>query len=225
MAPDPARKLAVALDCPTSAQALTLFERLQGRAGVFKIGSELFLQAGAPCVRTLAGRGARAFLDLKFHDIPRTVAAAVREAARMGAWMCNVHAAGGEEMMRAAVEAARAEGPAMKVIAVTVLTSLQANVDDVLRMAEAAQSAGLDGVVAAPAEVRALRARCGPGFLLVTPGIRPAWASDPGDQKRIAAPAAAVADGADLLVVGRPITHAADPVAAADRILQEIAAA
>ena len=200
------KRLAVALDFPAVAPALALFERLQGAAGLFKVGSELFLQTGPAAVRELTGRGAPVFLDLKFHDIPRTVAAASREAARMGAAIFNVHASGGVEMMRAAAEAARAERPQTKIIAVTVLTSLPATEEQVLRLADSAKEAGLDGVVAAPTEMRALRARFGPNFLLVSPAIRPAWAVAKDDQKRTATPADATAAGADYIVVGRPIT-------------------
>ncbi len=217
-----AQRLAVALDFASVAPALALFERLQGAAGLFKVGSELFLQTGPDCVRRLADCGAPIFLDLKFHDIPRTVAAASREAARMGAAIFNVHASGGAEMMRAAAQAAREVRPETKIIAVTVLTSLPATTDQVLRLAAAAQEAGLDGVVAAPTEMRALRARFGPDFLLVSPAVRPAWAAATHDHQRSATPAEAVAAGADYIVVGRPITGAADPAAAAARVVAEI---
>ncbi len=224
-------RLAVALDLPLAAEAIGLFERLRGLAGLFKVGSELFVASGPDTVRSLVERGARIFLDLKFHDIPRTVAAAAREAARLGVVMLNVHAAGGIEMMRAAALAARQERPEMKVLAVTVLTSLDAAGEQVLRLAEASLEAGLDGVVAAATEVRLLRRNCGPQFIILTPGIRPRWASDgpPGkaqdDQKRVATPAEAIAAGADYIVVGRPITKAADPAAAAARVVEEMRAA
>jgi orotidine-5'-phosphate decarboxylase len=220
-----AQRLAVALDFPSTAPALDLFERLQGDAGLFKVGSELFLQTGPDSVRRLVDRGASVFLDLKFHDIPRTVAAAAREAARMGATIFNVHAAGGAEMMRAAAQAARAVRPETKIIAVTVLTSLQATEEEVLRLAAAAQEAGLDGVVAAPTEMRALRAAFGPDFLLVSPAVRPAWSAAAHDHQRMATPSDAISAGADYIVVGRPITGAADPVAAAARVVEEIQAA
>src|SRR2546425_6098020 len=153
------KKLAVALDFSSVPPALALFERLQGAAGLFKVGSELFLQTGPSVVRELTERGAPVFLDLKFHDIPRTVAASAREAARMGAAIFNVHAAGGVEMMRAAAQAAREVRPETRIIAVTILTSLPATEEQVLRLADSAKQAGLDGVVAAPTEMRALRAR------------------------------------------------------------------
>jgi orotidine-5'-phosphate decarboxylase len=216
------KRLAVALDFSSIPPALALFERLQGAAGLFKVGSELFLQTGPDGVRGLVERGAPVFLDLKFHDIPRTVAASAREAARMGADIFNVHASGGSEMMRAAAQAAREVRPKTKIIAVTILTSLPATEEQVLRLADSAHEAGLDGVVAGPTEMRALRARFGPGFLLVSPSIRPAWARARDDQKRTATPADAAAAGADYIVVGRPITMADDPVAAAARVVEEI---
>ncbi len=215
-------RLAVALDFASVAPALELAERLRGKVGLFKVGSELFLQTGASAVRELSASGTPVFLDLKFHDIPRTVAASAREAAKMGAAIFNVHAQGGSEMMRAAAEASRAVRPETKIIAVTILTSLPATEEQVLRLADAAREAGLDGVVAAPGEMRALRARHGAGFLLVSPSIRPAWAAAKDDQKRTATPADAAAAGANYIVVGRPITGAADPVAAAARVVEEI---
>lgn len=214
--------LAVALDYSDQDAALSLYQMLEGRAGLFKVGSQLFTAAGPAVVRNLVERGAPVFLDLKFHDIPRTVAAAAREAAKLGVDVFNVHAAGGGEMMRAAVSAAREVRSQTKVIAVTVLTSLSATEDEVLRLAESAHEAGLDGVVAASREMHALRRTFGAGFLLVNPGVRPLWAATGDDQKRIATPAEAVAEGADYIVVGRPITTAADPAAAAARIVDEI---
>ncbi len=221
-------RLAVALDRPSAAEALELFERLRGLAGLFKVGSELFVVAGPDAVRSLVERGAQVFLDLKFHDIPRTVAAAAREATRLGVVMLNVHAAGGAEMMRAAAQAAREVRPDTKILAVTVLTSLPATGEQVLQLAEAARGAGLDGVVASPSEVELLRRSLGRDFVILTPGIRPLWASDApagkakDDQKRVATPAEAIAAGADYIVVGRPITGAADPAAAAARVVEEI---
>jgi orotidine-5'-phosphate decarboxylase len=217
--------LAVALDYSDPAAALRLYDRLAGRAGLFKVGSQLFTAAGPQIVRALVERGAPLFLDLKFHDIPRTVAAAAREAAKLGVAIFNVHASGGPEMMRAAVAAAREVRPETRVIAVTVLTSLEASEDQVLRLAESARDCDLDGVVAASREMRALRRRFGRDFLLVNPGVRPAWVAGEDDQKRVATPAEALAEGADYIVVGRPITTSADPAAAAARILEEISAA
>jgi orotidine-5'-phosphate decarboxylase len=225
-------------------------ERLHGHAGMFKVGSELFTAEGPVPVRYLVTTGQRVFLDLKFHDIPNTVRAAAREAAELGVSMVNVHASGGRKMMEAALEGARSAlqsvsrrmqgstGIAVgdearpRVLAVTILTSLESQdleelgisgtpVEAVLRLARLAQSAGLDGVVASPREISAIRQACGPGFLIVTPGIRPASAAT-NDQARIATPASAIAAGADYLVVGRPITGAPDPVAAADAIVAEM---
>jgi len=214
--------LAVALDYSDKDKALSLQQQLAGRAGLFKVGSQLFTAAGPSGVRTLVERGAPVFLDLKFHDIPRTVAAAAKEAAKLGVDVFNVHAAGGSEMMRAAVAAAREVRPQIRIIAVTILTSLPATEAEVLKLAESAREAGLDGVVAASREMRALRRTFGPDFLLVNPGVRPTWAASGDDQKRVATPAEAVAEGADYIVVGRPITTATDPAAAAARILDEL---
>jgi orotidine-5'-phosphate decarboxylase len=231
-------KLIVALDLPSGNAATRMAERLQGHAGMFKVGSELFTAEGPVPVRYLVTTGQRVFLDLKFHDIPNTVRAAAREAAELGVSMVNVHASGGRKMMEAALEGARSVGTAAgngarpRVLAVTILTSLESQdleelgisgmpVEAVLRLARLAQSAGLDGVVASPREISAIRQACGPGFLIVTPGIRPASAAT-NDQARIATPASAMAAGADYLVVGRPITGAPDPVAAADAIVAEM---
>jgi orotidine-5'-phosphate decarboxylase len=233
-------QLLVALDVDTIAQARDLAERLRGAVGGFKIGSRLFTSAGPAFVEELASRGDRVFLDLKFHDIPNTVAGAVAAATRLGVWMLNVHAAGGSAMMRAAraaadAEAARRSRPAPLVIAVTMLTSLdqqalteigiQASVaDQVGRLAALAEAAGLDGVVASPREIDIIRRRCGRAFAIVTPGIR--GASDQrGDQSRTLGAADALTAGASYLVVGRPILEAGDPRAAADRIVAECSGA
>jgi len=241
-------KLIVALDLPTGDAATRMAERLQGHVGMFKVGSELFTAEGPVPVRYLVATGHRVFLDLKFHDIPNTVRAAAREAAQLGVSMVNVHASGGRKMMEAALEGARSalataegspgrsqgqsqtEGP--KVLAVTILTSLETQdleelgisgtpLEAVVRLARLAQGAGLDGVVASAREISAIRQACGPEFLIVTPGIRPASAAT-NDQARIATPASAIAAGADYLVVGRPITGAPDPAAAADAIVAEM---
>ena len=229
-------QLVVALDVDTSAEARTLADRLRGAVGGFKIGNRLFTSAGPAFVEELASRGDRVFLDLKFHDIPTTVAGAVAAATRLGVWMLNVHASGGSTMMRAAraaadEEAARRSRPAPLVIAVTMLTSLDQQelaeiglsasvADQVGRLAALAESAGLDGVVASPHEIEIIRRRCGGRFAIVTPGIR--GASDQrGDQSRTLAAADALAAGATYLVVGRPIIAAADPRAAAERIAAE----
>jgi len=225
-------KVLVALDVESKNDALRLAEMLRGSVGGFKIGSRLFTAEGPAMVRTLTDRGDRVFLDLKFHDIPNTVATAVAAAAEFGVWMLNVHASGGTAMMRAAHEAAhevaakRSTAPPL-VIAVTVLTSMnQAALretgividlqDQVLRLAELTKEAGLDGVVASPRETHAIRARCGRDFIIVTPGIRGGTAAaSKDDQERTMTPAEALGAGASYLVVGRPIIAAPDPTAAA----------
>jgi orotidine-5'-phosphate decarboxylase len=229
-------QLLVALDVDTAAQARALADRLRGAVGGFKIGSRLFTNEGPALVEELAARGDRVFLDLKFHDIPNTVAGAVAAATRLGVWMLNVHASGGATMMRAArtaadEEAARRSRPAPLVIAVTMLTSfdqqaiteigLQANVaDQVGRLAALTEAAGLDGVVASAHEIDIIRRRCHGSFAIVTPGIR--GASDQrGDQSRTMSAAEALAAGANYLVIGRPIVEAADPRAAAERLAAE----
>jgi orotidine-5'-phosphate decarboxylase len=234
-------KILVALDVATAAEATTLASALRGAVGGFKIGFQLFTAVGPDIVRTLVAQGGRVFLDLKFHDIPNTVAGAGAAATDMGVWMLNVHAAGGTAMLEAARKAADARAAELGVqrplvIAVTVLTSLDADaLDDVgvssppleqaVRLARLARAAGLDGVVASPQETAAIRQACGEGFVIVTPGIRGgSAASGPDDQKRTMTPADAVAAGSSYLVVGRPITGAKDPRAAALRIAAELAA-
>jgi orotidine-5'-phosphate decarboxylase len=237
------REILAALDVDSAEQARDLAERLRGAVGGFKIGSRLFTSEGPSIVRELTARGDRVFLDLKFHDIPNTVAGAVGAAARLGVWMVNVHASGGRAMMIAAREAAEraaAESGQQKplVIAVTVLTSLDgpaiaemgfaASVaEQVERLAVLAQDAGLDGVVASPQEIEPIRRRCGSAFVIVTPGIRGATPStEPADdQARTLTAAAALAAGASYLVVGRPIIGAPDPAAAARQIADECTAA
>jgi orotidine-5'-phosphate decarboxylase len=235
-APQSAReKVLVALDVESTAEALRLADTLRGSVGGFKIGSRLFTSEGPTIVRTLTDRGERVFLDLKFHDIPNTVATAVAAATELGVWMVNVHASGGTAMMRAAHEAAH-EAAAKRnstpplVIAVTVLTSMNPAAlretgividlqDQVLRLAELTKEAGLDGVVASPRETQAIRSRCGAGFTIVTPGIRGGTAAaSKDDQARTMTPAEAIAAGASYLVVGRPIIAAPDPRDAAIRI-------
>jgi len=229
-------QLLVALDVDTAAAACDLAERLRGVAGGFKIGNRLFTSHGPRIVEELSARGDRVFLDLKFHDIPHTVAGAVAAATRLGAWMINVHAAGGSAMMKAArdaadAEAARLSRPAPLLIAVTMLTSLSEAMmteigiggrvaDQVARLAALAQSAGLDGVVASPQEIALIRQRCGSAFAIVTPGIRGAGDAA-GDQSRTMSAAQALAAGSTYLVVGRPIIAADDPRAAAERIVAE----
>ena len=232
-------QLLIALDVPTGREALRLADLLRGTVGGFKIGSQLFTAEGPAIVRTLTGKGDRVFLDLKFHDIPNTVANAVAAATSLGVWMVNVHASGGTKMMRAAAEAARknasAEGrQAPLVIAVTVLTSMTAAamsetgtnvpvIDQVSRLARLAQESGLDGVVGSPQETSAIRALCGPKFVIVTPGIRGGAAvTSKDDQERTLTAGGAIAAGSSYLVVGRPVIAAPDPREAAERIADEI---
>jgi orotidine-5'-phosphate decarboxylase len=226
-------ELIVALDVPTASEALGMADRLRGVAGGFKVGSQLFTIDGPRLVEALVSRGDRVFLDLKFHDIPNTVAGAVASAVRLGVWMLNVHAAGGPAMMRSAREAALEEAsrlgrPAPLLLAVTVLTSLseeslprigvQAGMGrQVERLTALACEAGLDGVVASPRELPMLRQRFGSALTIVTPGIRGAGDA-PQDQVRTMSAAEALAAGASFLVVGRPVIAATDPREAADRI-------
>ncbi|MBM3777877.1 MAG: orotidine-5'-phosphate decarboxylase [Acidimicrobiia bacterium] len=236
-------QLLIALDVESGTRALALARALDGVAGGFKIGSRLFTLEGPSLVRRLTDSGARVFLDLKFHDIPNTVAQAVESAVHTGAWMINVHASGGAAMMAAAARASRDTAarlgvPRPLVIAVTVLTSLDERtlrdvgvtrpmVDQVTALARLAKSAGLDGAVASPQETAHLRRELGPGFTIVTPGIRGASAGSAGqdDQARTQSPAEARRAGASYLVVGRPVIGAPDPRAAAEAIAQELARA
>jgi len=240
-------KVLVALDVETREHALRLADMLQGGVGGFKIGSRLFTAEGPSLVRTFVERGDKVFLDLKFHDIPNTVATAVAAATELGVWMVNVHASGGTAMMQAARAAAHETAakrnlPAPLVIAVTVLTSMSPAalrdtgvvidlMDQVLRLAELAREAGLDGVVASPRETASIRARCGRDFAIVTPGIRGGAASlrqgsgqaaTKDDQERTMSPADAVAAGASYLVVGRPIIGAQNPREAAEAIAASV---
>jgi orotidine-5'-phosphate decarboxylase len=232
-------QLLVALDVETGADAIQLAEALRGTVGGFKIGKRLFTAEGPSMVRRLTEQGDRVFLDLKYHDIPNTVGTAVSAATSLGVWMVNVHASGGRRMMEEAADAARTTAartgrPAPLVIGVTVLTSLNAQaladigvhepvMDHVVRLARLAQESGLDGVVASPQETRVIRAQCGDDFVIVTPGIRGgAAAAGKDDQERTMAPGEAMAAGSSYLVVGRPITGAPDPRAAAARIGDEI---
>jgi orotidine-5'-phosphate decarboxylase len=227
-------RLIVALDFASAQAAMELVDQLQGTCRWFKVGMELYYSAGNAVVEHLRERGFEVFLDLKLHDIPNTVAGAVRSVARAGASLLTVHAGGGEAMMRAACEAAGGPG-APRLLAVTVLTSMDAaelsgvGVSDapgaqVLRLARLAKTAGINGLVCSAEEVKSVREAMGPEALLVVPGIRPAGA-DVGDQRRVATPAEAMQWGASMLVVGRPITQAADPGKAAAEILAEMTSA
>ena len=238
----PGDPLLVALDVDTAERALALADQVRGVAGGLKVGSRLFTMAGPDLVRRLVESGTRVFLDLKFHDIPNTVAQAVDAAVRTGAWMINVHASGGSAMMqaaaRAAAEAATASGRQTPlVIAVTVLTSMDEKalsqtgvtrplLDHVLMLARMAHDAGMQGVVASPHETAAIRLACGPDFAIVTPGIRGASAGqEKNDQARTMGPVEAVKAGATYIVVGRPIIAAPDPRAAAQAIVSELSSA
>lgn len=225
-------RVIVALDYPDARGAIELASRLDPKSCKLKVGKELFTAAGPALIEQLRRPGFDIFLDLKYHDIPNTVASACAAAAALGVWMINVHALGGRAMMTAAREAVAKVAKPPRLIAVTLLTSMGAGDmadvglggtprDAVPRLARLAQGCGLDGVVCSPQEAALLRRECGKGFLLVTPGIRPSDAAL-NDQHRVATPRQAVADGADYLVVGRPITRAADPVAALLRINGEI---
>ena len=231
----PKNRLIVALDVPTAVQARDLARQLSGICRWVKVGLELYLAAGSAIVEELASQGLSVFLDLKFHDIPNTVAGAVRSAASMGASLLTVHAAGGPVMLAAAAEAAASTVNSPRLLAVTVLTSMDAAqlaaigvdaspADQVLRLARMAQASGINGLVCSAEEIRLLRQELGLAMHLVIPGIRPAG-SEVGDQKRISTPADAIRAGANALVVGRPITKASNPAQAAEAILKEIASA
>ncbi|HEY2068489.1 MAG TPA: orotidine-5'-phosphate decarboxylase [Rhizomicrobium sp.] len=223
----------VALDTPDLSEALALASSLKPHVGGLKIGLEFIAAHGPDGVRRIAALGMPVFADVKFHDIPNTVAGAARETAKLGVSIFNIHTSGGEAMMRAAKEAAASIDPTVKIIGVTVLTSLDDAVLEAVgqqgpapaqveRLAKLAKHSGLDGVVCSAQEIALIRKACGPDFLIVTPGIRPAGA-DLADQKRVTTPADAMRAGADILIIGRPITAAADPAKAARAIADEIA--
>jgi len=230
-------KLIIALDVEAPTKALDLVRQLHSVAGMFKVGSQLFTSAGPQIVRDIIALDSRVFLDLKFHDIPHQVAGAARAAAELGVSLFTIHASGGGEMMRRAVdsvnEVASKTGHRANVLAISVLTSIDATIlseigvtstptEAVLRLVKLAEASGVDGVVASPQEIETIRQTVSnQDFLVVTPGIRPAT-NDAGDQKRVATPSAAIAAGASYLVVGRPITGAPDPLAAAHSILDEM---
>ena len=232
-------KICLALDVDDAERAVNLAKLLEKHVGLFKIGSELYTTVGPNIVEALVGLGTPVFLDLKFHDIPNTVNRVVRVVTRLGVSMFNVHAAGGAEMIRAAVDAAQDEASRQGVrpplvLAVTVLTSIDKKIlqkellidksveSFVRHLATMAKKHGADGVVASPKEVRIIRETCGEKFRIVTPGVRPTG-SFVGDQKRIATPSDAIKQGSNYVVIGRPILAAADPVDAAKKIAKEIA--
>lgn len=228
------RRIVFALDVPDAESARGWVERLGDRVGMYKVGKQLFTAMGPSVVSTVRERGGELFLDLKYHDIPNTVAMAVVEAARLGVTLVNLHALGGYEMMARAAEALRKADPAerTRLIAVTILTSsteetlrevgIDRPVEEmVVRLATLARRAGIDGVVASPRETPLIREACGDGFLIVTPGVRPLFAAAD-DQKRVMTPREAIAAGSDYLVIGRPIAAHPDPVAAVEMIVDEM---
>ncbi|WP_424244481.1 orotidine-5'-phosphate decarboxylase [Elusimicrobium posterum] len=232
----PHEKIIVALDVETEAQAIALVKKLKGKVGVFKVGKELFTAVGPSIIKKIHKLGGKVFLDLKFHDIPNTVAGAVAQACKLGVYMMTLHTSGGMEMMQAAAKAAKENSKKGKepiILGVTVLTSL----DDaalkkigfkldaekqVIHLAKMAKAAGLGGIVSSPKELKKLRKVLGKDMVLVTPGIRPAW-SVTGDQKRIMTPKDALKAGCDYMVIGRPITKHKQPAKAAELIAQEMA--
>lgn len=225
-------RLIVALDVSSSADALKIVSSLGDSVQTYKVGMQLYTAEGPKIVRDLISAGKSVFLDLKYYDIPNTVAAAVREAAHLGVSMMTVHASGGTKMLRAAADAAQSSSSSPKLLAITVLTSMDENglheigvpgqlPEQVFHLATMALRAGCDGVVSSAQEAKNLRARLGHTFLAVTPGVRPIGAAH-GDQARVVTPAEAIAAGATHIVVGRPITAASDPEAAAEGVLREM---
>lgn len=228
----PEDRLIVALDVSSAAEARKIVQALGTVVSTYKVGNQLFTAEGPGVVRELVGSGKKVFLDLKFHDIPNTVAGGVRSAVALGASMLTIHAAGGSAMLRVATEAAQQASKPPLILAVTVLTSLsdadlravgvaKQTRDHALVLATLARNCGCDGVVASPHEARIIRQNLGAGFVIVTPGVRPAGSAK-GDQSRVNTPAMAIAAGADYLVVGRPITEAESPRRAAEEIIKEI---
>ena len=234
-------RIILALDVDDRSKALELVEQLKDYVGAFKVGMQLYNSLGPDIVRDIQDRGGKVFVDLKFHDIPNTVAAAGRVMTRLQCYMFNVHAAGGKEMMERMVQDVEKEAQQLRVqapllLAVTVLTSLSQqqleeelfikgmNIEElVVQWALMAQAAGMDGVVCSPREIRPIKQACGEKFKTITPGIRPVWAAAQ-DQKRITTPAQALELGTDYMVIGRPIRAAADPVEAAQKIIDELEA-
>lgn len=232
-------RLVVAVDVSEAERAVGLVRALSSEVRYFKVGLELHNALGPRILELIYGEGGRVFLDLKYHDIPSMVGRAARVVTGLGVWGFSVHVMGGTAMMQAAVEAAAGRArdlgiPRPKVMGLTLLTHIdQQTLNDELKVAGdlqervvwqagRAKAAGLDGAIASPREVEAVRRTVGPGFTIVTPGIRPAWAQDRDDQRRVMTPAEAIRAGADYLVIGRPITTAPDPIAAARRILEEV---
>lgn len=227
-------KLCLALDVDSFDEAKIIIDELHDCVGVFKIGKQLFTKVGPKIVDYVQNKKSRVFLDLKFHDIPNTVSKASEAAARMGVCMFNVHATGGSEMMRAALEGIRNSGNLKTIVlGVTVLTSISENIlknemhvtenleDHVTHLAKLAKKSGLSGVVASPQEIRIIRQTCGENFIILTPGVRPDWAGQD-DQKRVMTPREAIQAGADFIVIGRPILKATDRREAAEKIIKEI---
>ncbi len=228
----PDERLIVALDVSSSSEAQKIVSRIGDAVQIYKVGMQLYTAEGPQIVRDLVASGRKVFLDLKYHDIPNTIAGAVRDAVQLGVSMLTVHAAGGTKMLHAAAEAARSADTDLHVLAVTVLTSMDEQdlnatgvsgqvVDQVVRLASMALNAGCAGVVSSAKEVKTIRARLGSDFLVVTPGIRPAGSAH-GDQARVVTPAEAIAAGATHIVVGRPITEAANPRVQVEEILHEV---
>ena len=222
-----------ALDVSDREAMRALIKKLSTFGGIFKLGLEMFVGFGPDIVREVIDGGGKVMLDLKLHDIPNTVKKAAKNAGLLGAELLTVHASGGSAMLKAAVEGVKEAGSKTKVLAVTVLTSIDEEtlskelgvgksvLEQVKSLALLARESGVDGVVCSPKEIKAIRECCGPDFLIVTPGIRPKWAAV-NDQKRIKTPSEAIADGANYIVVGRPITEAGDPADAMQKILSEI---
>jgi orotidine-5'-phosphate decarboxylase len=231
-------RIIIALDVPTFDEAIDLMDKLGDRARSLKVGSQLFTSVGPDIIREIKRRGKKLFLDLKFHDIPNTVARASEAAAELGVDIFNVHVSGGMEMMRDAAQTTKAKASELGiekpvVLGVTILTSIDETMfqsvlgscnslkDQIVHMAKLAQSAGLDGVVASPQEIRLIREACGEDFVVLTPGVRPEWASSD-DQKRTMTPVEAFKAGADYVVIGRPIYRAPEPADALERILKQL---
>jgi len=231
-------RLVLALDVNNFKRAEELVDKLTDYVGVFKIGNQLFTAEGTKVIKMVQEKGGKVFLDLKFHDIPNTVARAAEVVSKLGVYIFDIHTSGGYEMMKATVEASKKLSFALGIskpliLGVTLLTSINQEIlekeigikksleEQVVHLAKLAEAAGLDGVVASPWEIKALRAACGEGFVILTPGIRPAGKSDD-DQKRIMTPQEAIKLGADFIVIGRPITNATNPVKASQEILKEM---